>query len=631
MGRTQKGCTVGFILLNAVVLWVLMWGVLSTSAFASESEICQPKLQKIQIAKGTGNSGEEQPLPEQWEEIAKVPDTWNTRWNNYSGTAWYRLTWSYLCLEKDMQPMMLAISSINMAGQVFVNDKIVWKSKSLHEPLSREWNNPRRWVLPIGVLVQGDNTVLVRVQGVTEVNPGIGQVDLGEYEAVKEIHDKNWFKLRGLYSYAICFELVLGIIASSVWLLRRKEKAFGWYAIASFFWVLYLSTKVITEPLWGLSTLNMARLEVYLLLCFTFLSCIYPWRFANTTFPRLEKLFAVIVVISLFLLFFTPDQNLELVLTVVSVIGVSTYVLNSLLYPFLAMRSRLMEAYLLAVIMWAVYVPVGLHDGYQVIKNSGDMWAVYISPITAVFLGCIFALRLTRSMSSVERFNDTLKTTVERVSSELRESLEKSHQLELENVKLQERIQLAHDLHDGLGGSLVRSMASVEHSEQNLSNPQFLSMLKNLRDDLRLIVDHGSSLGAKVPETPMLWIAPVRYRFNQLFDELDIGTNWVVPEQWGVPISVVDCMALQRVLEECLTNIMKHSGASKVCVELKMGSGQLSLVIQDNGVGFDVAAVSGSGLSVGLHSMNIRLEKVGATLELHSEHGCTRITVQKKY
>ena len=107
------------------------------------------------------------------------------------------------------------------------------------------------------------------------------------------------------------------------------------------------------------------------------------------------------------------------------------------------------------------------------------------------------------------------------------------HQLELTNVRLQERINLSHELHDGLGGSIVRSMILVDQSSETVSKQQFLSMLKLLRDDLRQIIDSGSSIENKVPQTPVLWIAPVRYRFTQLMEEMGIVVEWSFPKVWS--------------------------------------------------------------------------------------------------
>ena len=142
------------------------------------------------------------------------------------------------------------------------------------------------------------------------------------------------------------------------------------------------------------------------------------------------------------------------------------------------------------------------------------------------------ATRLNRNVRKIEKFNSQLERKVQQVSADLNKSLNDKHQLELDNVRLQERINLSHELHDGLGGSIVRSMILVDQSTDSIPNRQFLSMLKLLRDDLRQIIDSGSSIENKVPETPLLWIAPVRYRFTQLLEEINIEVEWLFPKVW---------------------------------------------------------------------------------------------------
>lgn len=48
-----------------------------------------------------------------------------------------------------------------------------------------------------------------------------------------------------------------------------------------------------------------------------------------------------------------------------------------------------------------------------------------------------------------------------------------------------------------MGGSLIRSIALVEQAPQPLPNERVLSLLKMLRDDLRQVIDQGSSAGAQ--------------------------------------------------------------------------------------------------------------------------------------
>ncbi|MCS5516656.1 ATP-binding protein [Pseudomonas qingdaonensis] len=172
-------------------------------------------------------------------------------------------------------------------------------------------------------------------------------------------------------------------------------------------------------------------------------------------------------------------------------------------------------------------------------------------------------------------------------------------------------------------------MAMVEQASTPLQGPQFLSMLKLLRDDLRQTIDNGSSAGIKVPATPQEWIAPLRHRFTQLFDELDVTCTWHFAAQWRTPPSALQCMALTRLVEESLTNVVKHSRARHVRVELQQPQpDSLELNIEDDGIGFDVLAVQRAGVSVGMRSMNARIARVGGQLEVVSLPGCTRLVAR---
>ncbi len=591
---------------------------------------CHAELQHIQSAKGIGPQGKSRPEAKQWQAIATTPDYWNDRWPKFSGTVWYKLTWQFHCEEKQNQPMMLSVSFINMAGQVYINDHFLWQNKSLEEPLSRNWNMPRRWMLPIGILKTGENTVYIRVEGVSELNPGIGSVYIGDYESTMAKYLHAWLEMRDLLTYTLCLEIALGLIAIFVWVFRPKESAFGYYALATLLWVLYIGMNLVVEPLFALKTLDFARIQSLVFLGFVFFTCLYGWRFANYKAPQLEHLFVWLFLVFFLFIWFAPAQYLDFLLKSSFIVGVGIYLFNCLVYPIIAYRSRQPEAYCLAFVMFLVYLPLSVHDCLTIYQHKGNLLTVYASPFTAVILACIFALRLTRSMNGAERFNARLERTVKQVRTELEDSLLHSHQLELKNAKLQERIQFAHDLHDGVGSSLVRSMASIEHNSENLNNRQFLSVLKHLRDDLRLMIDYGSSLDTVVPGTPILWVAPTRHRFNQLFDELGVSICWRIPDNWQGMLTPAECIALQRVLEECLTNVLKHSQADCVEVSLSFQNQELVAVVQDNGVGFDTKAVKESGLSVGLKSMRTRLNKINAELEVESKPGCTRVTVRKK-
>lgn len=165
-------------------------------------------------------------------------------------------------------------------------------------------------------------------------------------------------------------------------------------------------------------------------------------------------------------------------------------------------KSKQIEVYLMTG-LHAFFVPVAIHDAYQILTYQNEFWSPFISPFSALFLGLLLGLRLYRNNKVISRFNKTLKDEIDNLTQKLSSSLNSQYQLALENIRLQERVNLSRDLHDGIGGSIVRSIELVSRND-HLEKEKFLSILKLLSNDLRQIIDHGSSLDAKIPDSPIL-------------------------------------------------------------------------------------------------------------------------------
>lgn len=220
----------------------------------------------------------------------------------------------------------------------------------------------------------------------------------------------------------------------------------------------------------------------------------------------------------------------------------------------------------------------------------------------------------------------TFDITEQKKAEQLHAELEAQ---KLSNARLQERLNLTHDLHDGLGGALVHMIAVAEHGQGTLERQQVLSMLKLIRNDLRQTIDSNSSPEVKVPASPSEWLAPLRYRFISIFDNLDIECDWQFLPQWRTRPNALQYLAMTRLIEEALTNIIKHSQAKHVRFLAHQPTDEmLVLEIEDNGVGFDVAQVQAAGLGVGMRSMATRMARVGGVLTIDSAPGRTCLTVR---
>jgi signal transduction histidine kinase len=91
------------------------------------------------------------------------------------------------------------------------------------------------------------------------------------------------------------------------------------------------------------------------------------------------------------------------------------------------------------------------------------------------------------------------------------------------------------------------------------------------------------------------------------------------------------CLCAYRITQEALQNIAKHSGASNVNVRLLFERSALILTVSDNGTGF-VTDLEKDRESLGLVSMNERLEAMNGKLKVESEPGAgTKITAKIPY
>ena len=83
-------------------------------------------------------------------------------------------------------------------------------------------------------------------------------------------------------------------------------------------------------------------------------------------------------------------------------------------------------------------------------------------------------------------------------------------------------------------------------------------------------------------------------------------------------------MTVYRIIQECITNILKHAEAGRMSLRLKVWDGNVLLTVEDNGKGFDVNSVSAlrpEARGMGLAAMAERVRMLQGNIDVRSEQG----------
>jgi PAS domain S-box-containing protein len=190
----------------------------------------------------------------------------------------------------------------------------------------------------------------------------------------------------------------------------------------------------------------------------------------------------------------------------------------------------------------------------------------------------------------------------------------------LETVREEEKARIAREVHDELGQVLTvlkleTSMCELAFGDKDPALQERLQSMKRLIAQLfQLIRDVATALRPPILDAGIA--SAIEWQVRRFEARTQIPCLVDVPEH--VPqLTDAQAIGLFRVLQEALTNVMRHAQAHSVRVTLGYLSGVLKLTIVDDGQGFDPEKLR-KGVSFGLVGMRERVSMMGGHLELVS-------------
>ncbi len=189
-----------------------------------------------------------------------------------------------------------------------------------------------------------------------------------------------------------------------------------------------------------------------------------------------------------------------------------------------------------------------------------------------------------------------------------------------------EKEKILKDLHDGIGGLTTNINLLAELSRKSDDLNEIRRSLTTIADLSRESLSEIRGFIQSLDTRELSWhaiAAELRHLGSTIIEPHNIrfSIDTKVAEGDSGPSSSLS-MNLFRIYKECLSNIIKHAGASSVEVAFAAGAGKVFLDIRDDGIGLGGRRTSGRGLV----NMRTRAEEMGGALNITGEQG-TRVVL----
>jgi signal transduction histidine kinase len=188
----------------------------------------------------------------------------------------------------------------------------------------------------------------------------------------------------------------------------------------------------------------------------------------------------------------------------------------------------------------------------------------------------------------------------------------------------QERTRLAKDLHDGLGGML----SGIKHSfntmkgnlimtpENNQAFERSMDMLDSSIKEMRRVAHN------MMPEALVKFGLDTALR-DYCNDINQSGAIKIVYQSIGLDNAVIDqtvAITLYRIVQELVTNTLKHAAAKTAIVQITKTNNLLTVTVEDDGKGFDIHSLAQSR-GIGWSNIQNRVEFLKGKLDVNAQPG----------
>lgn len=533
-------------------------------------------------------------------------------------TVWFRMPFDLDSSPEE--PLVLYLPRLFHGGRVYLNDTLIGVIPSSTPQRQARWLRPHRLVLPVDGFEKGINHLLIRVDSRWHAI-GLGTPMIGTAGAIDPLYSLRYLLEHELVIVAVTVLLVGGLFLLSIWFSRPRETDYAILGLAMLAWSLrsaFHLWSTVPMDIWlfvragfyGLTGLGNMLLCIFILRA-------AGWR--RVWLNRAALAYAALGPVALLVFgkgFITWDWLWHL-----GAMPLNLFATAMLAYA--AWRDRTWEKVALACGI-GLAVAAFVHDSLVQagwLTFSGIYFSHVAVPMIMASMSAVLIGRFTDVLKREENINQELAERVRIREQDLKESHARLQTLSIERAREDERQRIMRDMHDGLGSQLLSSLALVEAGRAD--EKQIALVLRDCIDDMRLVIETLSEQESDLLSA----LGTLRFRMEPRLKAAGIQLIWQLhgPVD-SITLSQQSTLAVLRIVQESISNVLKHAQADHLHIVVEHKPEHLRLVIRDNGQGFPPAQ---TGQGSGLANMKRRAGSIGAQLQVVSDRKGTTITLVK--
>ncbi|EIJ36916.1 sensor histidine kinase [Thiothrix nivea] len=606
---------------RAVFIWsgVLLCYVLLVSTFSYRFLFDAPSkdnfgsiLDGVSVYSATKTPGN---LPEKGWSRVYLPD--RQLLNKQGLELWYRLDLDGLLRKYRDDRLAIYLPGVSGSAEFFINSLWIKSNKNTGFPVYRGRGKLSILILDKDIFLPENNKLYVHLSGSEGSLVYLDNVYVGAVDSLTSWYKKSELVRHHLILFVVILLTSFGLFVIFFWFLRKKDTYYLWFSLASFLWAVHNAYNSGLDGgevalLWDIiAPLGFGWSVVFIVLFLCEVECSPNHRIR-------WKIISGAFLFSLPFFYLNPGwiwfYAYKIWFAFVTCIG-----LYAVLFLIDRYRENANQNTLLMLLTGISIILFGLHD--LLVKDHyldvSSPFLLHFSALLSVIV--IIKILLGRFMDGIrmmENYNQELQSEVHLKRKAIESNYAKIQKLQNAKILSQERERIMRDLHDGIGGSLVAVLASLETSQ--IKPNDLKCEVQHILQDLRLVIDSMDNNNGDIATV----LGMLRERLDKQLRYAKFVVKWRVTDLPGLQdFGPEKALSTMRIVQEAISNAIKHSGAKTLTVSTYIleddGIKHAAVEIKDDGNGQLLPSSQGRGLK----NMRKRAKQVGATLWVDNQVG----------